>query len=115
MFLVLFALIVFLFCLCVPGMVSLSLPECGASKASAAYLSYFILNSGETTQFHQIVKEYGQDLTTRVLRCVGKELLLPPYLILLSLFVVDSKVCLFFSIPFVLQVEKHLDSVWILL
>lgn len=52
-------------------MVSLSLPESGASKASAAYLSYFILNSRDSPQLLQIVREFGQDLTTRLLRCIG--------------------------------------------
>lgn len=55
------------------GMASLSLPECGASKASAAYLSYFILNSRDSPQLNQIVKELGQDLTSRILRCIGGE------------------------------------------
>ncbi|KAJ1531786.1 hypothetical protein ONE63_000442 [Megalurothrips usitatus] len=55
------------------GIVSLSLPECGASKASAAYLSYFILGSREMPQLNQIVKECGQELTTRILRCIGGE------------------------------------------
>lgn len=53
-------------------MVSLSLPECGASKASAAYLSFFILGSRDSPQLHQIVKEFGQDLTSRILRCIGQ-------------------------------------------
>lgn len=55
------------------GMVSLSLPECGASKASAAYLSYFILGSREVPHMNQIVKEFGHDLTSRILRCIGGE------------------------------------------
>lgn len=61
---------------CFLGMVSLSLPESGASKASAAYLSFFIMGSAETSQLHQIVKEFGQDLTTRLLRCIGKYIIL---------------------------------------